>query len=165
MNLSRFNTKETTALLYSLPQGITPLSAKGVFIFYTAYPVGWIFSGRPEMFRTPFQEMLTCFVPLKMTRQNVSYPLFCPKPNMFRTPQFCNNTDICFVPPSPNSVTTLICFVPLPIICWNNQICLVPPPPPHRHRMPQCLVAACVCLFDCWCNAKRFQDIEYHQLQ
>ena len=39
------------------------------FIFYTAYPVGWIFSGRMEM------EMLTGFVPLKMTRQNVSYPI------------------------------------------------------------------------------------------
>ena len=128
------------------------------------------------MFRTPIQEMLRCFVPLKMTCKNVSYPLFFPKPNMFRTPRFFNNTDICFVPP-PNSVTTLICFVPLnfvttliyvsypppnsvttvtcsvplPIICWNNQIVWYPLPLPHR--IPQCLVAACVCLFDCWCNA------------
>ena len=65
------------------------------------------------MFRTPFQEMLTCFVPLKMTRQNVSYPLFCPKPNMFRTPQFCNNTDICFAPP--------------PQFCNNTDMFRTPP--------------------------------------
>ena len=60
------------------------------------------------MFRTPSQEILICFVPLKMIFQNVSYPLFRPKPNMFRTPQFCNNPDICFVPPSQIYKVTLI---------------------------------------------------------
>ena len=51
------------------------------------------------MFHTPSQEISICFVPLKMIFQNVSYPLFRPKPNMFRTPQFCNNTDISHTPP------------------------------------------------------------------
>ena len=86
-----------------------------MFIFYTAYPVEWIFLGRPELFRTPFEEMLICFVPLKMTHQNVSYPLFCPKPNMFRTPQFCNNTDMFRTPPHNLLEQSDLFGTPLPL--------------------------------------------------
>ena len=85
------------------------------------------------MFRTPFQEMLTGFVPLKMTRQNVSYPLFCPKPNMFRTPQFCNNTDMFRTPPHNLLEQSDLFGTPLPLptgtgchnVLWRHvSVCL-----------------------------------------
>ena len=59
-----------------------------------------------------------------MTRQNVSYPPISPCPNMFRTPQFYNNTAICFVPPITYAGT--IKYVCPPPSRKNNHLPFVP---------------------------------------
>ena len=73
---------------------------KGVFIFYSAYPVGWNLIGRLKMFRTPLLDRPEMFcTPISRNLEMFRTPQFSQYAKKFNASSTLGISSRCFIPP------------------------------------------------------------------